>query len=544
MKKNIMIIAALSAMIPGLSSCSGLLDLDSETSITNSYLFDSVDGLQRAVVGLYAYERDNVAGVKDSDSAIPYIPLMLDYDTDILLFRAGNAASIARLNTMTSSDGGVAAVWKVEYALIGKANEIIESAKKLGLDNPDVAYACAEARLTRARAYFTLFQRFSRLYLNTVPTTVDNLKRTYSPASTKEVFDLIKEDLEFAEKNLGWALPTSGAVKMYGRYTKAVALHVRAQVAMWEEDWTTAIGCCERIFTEGASEWGMEKTLSDVFNCDGGNLRGKEVLFSYQFSANPGGGNEVSSTGKMSGHVLHINTTAEYRSIAGCVCEAAQGGYGFGRMFPNSYLLSLYDQTKDNRWSGMYRHWYYYNDPESSKFGTVIPRSTKMYERYLHPMSLKHADCWTNVDTPTRQSSFRDLVVYRLAEDYLMASEAYFHRDGGSSPKAIEYYNKTWERAGNDPVTGSLTLEMLLEEYARELNFEGVRWPLLKRLGILGERCILHGGDNRSDDPELTADYDHCRQYFVIGKHENWPIPANQILLMGEENFPQNPGWN
>lgn len=42
-----------------------------------------------------------------------------------------------------------------------------------------------------------------------------------------------------------------------------------------------------------------------------------------------------------------------------------------------------------------------------------------------------------------------------------MCAEAYFHRDGGSSPKAIEYYNETWERAGNDHEDGPLTLDML-----------------------------------------------------------------------------------
>ncbi|MBR0174323.1 MAG: RagB/SusD family nutrient uptake outer membrane protein, partial [Bacteroidales bacterium] len=176
----------------------------------------------------------------------------------------------------------------------------------------------------------------------------------------------------------------------------------------------------------------------------------------------------------------------------------------------------------------------------------VIPRNLDgyTYARYMHPMTIKHADFWTNSDQPDRHSSFQDLIVYRLAETYLIAAEAYFHRDGGSSPKAIEYYNKTWERAGNAHFDGPLTLDVLLDEYARELCFEGVRWPLLKRLGILADRCIAHAGDTMTEEPLLDQDYAHARTYFVRGKHENWPIPANQILLMGAENFPQNEGWN
>lgn len=42
----------------------------------------------------------------------------------------------------------------------------------------------------------------------------------------------------------------------------------------------------------------------------------------------------------------------------------------------------------------------------------------------LHPMSKKHFDQWTNADQPDRTTSFRDLIVYRLAETYLMCAEA------------------------------------------------------------------------------------------------------------------------
>ena len=541
--KNRLIVIMLTLAAIGCISCDRLLNLESETRVTNNYLYSSKDGLQRAIAGLYVYERDNIAGQHDAESPILYILQMLDFDTDIVFFRAGNGADIARLNTMTSASDGVAAFWKVHYAIIGKANEIIDGARKLGLDDPEVKTVAAEAKLFRARSYFELYKHFGRIYLNTEVTTPENLKRTYAPASKEKVFELIDSDLEDAIEGLGWQLPKSGTSDLYGRYTKAVAKHVRAQVAMWEEDWDKAIEECEDIFTDGKTWYDLLPTTMKVFESE--NLRNKEVLYAYQFSKNIGGGGELTGT-KLVGHLLSINTTAQYRSVPGCQCEAAQGGYGFGRIFPNTYLLGLYDQQKDNRYEGMFRHWYYYNVEGGAHYGERIPRDLEGvdYERYTHPMSIKHADFWTNEDQPDRQSSFRDLIVYRLAETYLMCAEAYFHRDGGDSDKAIEYFNKTYARAGNDPFTGTLTLDDLLDEYARELNFEGVRWPLLKRLGILADRCIAHSGDTMADDPMLKEDYAYARQYFVRGKHENWPIPANQILLMGADNFPQNPGWN
>ena len=45
------------------------------------------------------------------------------------------------------------------------------------------------------------------------------------------------------------------------------------------------------------------------------------------------------------------------------------------------------------------------------------------------------------------------------------------------------------------------------------------------------------------ENPYLDKDYAECRTSFVVGKHECWPIPQEQIDLMGKENFPQNENW-
>ncbi len=526
------------------ASCDSLLNLESETSVTANWLQTDKEGLRRAIAGLYVYERDNIVD-NSNEKGIVIIPQLFDFNTDIFLFNAGNWASLGRLTDLTPDSGILNDYWVFWYGVIGRANEIIESAKRLGLEDPEVKSVYGEACLFRARSYFELWKRFERIYLNTDPTEISNLERTYRPATKEEVFTLLKDDLDDAIDALSYEIPTYNNGVMYGRYTKATAKHVRAQVAMWENDWDCVISQTEDILRDAKGITELEEDPAVVFSSE--ELRSKEILYAYQFSKNVGGGGVLSGTA-LKGHPVPVYVTSQYSSVAGTICAAEQGGFGYGRDYPNMHLLEMYG-PKDKRLDCYFVTKFYYNDPKSPNFGKeIVPGSgngtqPSVYITNIHPMSRKHADYWTNSDDPERKTSFRDLVVYRLAETVLMCSEAYLHK--GENELAVKYFNMTYGRAGNDPFVGTLTLEDLLDEYARELNFEGVRWPLLKRLGLLGEYCRKYEGESMAENPHLNKDYTFARQNFVIGKHECWPIPSNQILLMGGSSvYPQNEGWN
>lgn len=542
MKKKLYMPLLLAAMLLS-ASCSDLLNLESETSVTTNYLQTDKEGLKRAIAGLYVYERDNIVD-NSNEKGIVIIPQLFDFNTDIFLFNAGNWASLGRLTDLTPDSGVLEDYWEFWYAIIGRANEIASAAENLGLEDPEVKTIHGEACLFRARAYFELWKRFERIYLNTEPTSVSNLDRTYRPATKEEVFTQLKKDLDAAIDALDYNLPVYNNGVMYGRYTKATAKHVRAQVAMWEDDWDCVITQTEEILRDAKGITELEKDPADVFSSE--NLRSKEVLYAYQFSKNQGGGGVLQGTA-LKGHPISVYVQSQYSGVTG-VCSADQGGFGYGRDFPNKRLLDMYGPD-DKRLDCWFKTTFYYNDPASPNYGQeIVPGSIPaasgaQYIARLHPMSTKHADFWTNADDPERTTSFRDLIVYRLAETVLMCSEAYFHK--GDNENAVKYFNMTYERAGNTKFEGTLTLEDILDEYARELNFEGVRWPLLKRLGLLGEYCKQWEGETMADNPYLDKDYTYARQNFVIGKHECWPIPSNQILLMGGSSvYPQNEGWN
>ena len=81
----------------------------------------------------------------------------------------------------------------------------------------------------------------------------------------------------------------------------------------------------------------MEKKAENVFNS--ADLKSPEVLWSFQYSQNLGGGG---SGTPVAGHRISIQTTTRINKIAGCINTADQGGYGWGRIYPNTYFGTAY----------------------------------------------------------------------------------------------------------------------------------------------------------------------------------------------------------
>ena len=131
---------------------------------------------------------------------------------------------------------------------------------------------------------------------------------------------------------------------------------------------------------------------------------------------------------------------------------------------------------------------------------------------------------------------FADIIIYRLADVYIMGAEAALRL--GDQTKAKYYYNKTWKRAGNAEFTGTLKMQHIIDEEAREMCFENDRWYFLKRLGILIDCVKKHAGHEGLPNTILGRTNLPANPHFV-----RWPIPEEEIINMGAENFPQNVGY-
>jgi hypothetical protein len=228
-----------------LFNCTGYLDEESKTTLTVDALYSTAEGIEKAVTGLYVIEQ---RGPRDGAWWDGAEMLSIIGGTDITLMNGGPANGYRTYDPIEMQNGeGVATnIWKYHYTVIAKANEIIYYGEQLLPEHAELARPIAEAKYFRAHSYFWLFRKYDRIWLNTEPTTPENVNdpRDYRPAAPEDVYALVTNDLDYAIENL------QDGVRDPGRVTVALARHIRADVAMWQGNWAEAIKQAEAIFAD------------------------------------------------------------------------------------------------------------------------------------------------------------------------------------------------------------------------------------------------------------------------------------------------------
>ncbi len=509
--------------------CSNYLEEEHPSEVTTDYLFSTTEGLRSAVTGLYTIDRKQVDESESNNFAL----IMGDCGTDID-FDRGCVPNLGRYRPKDlSTEGAVRSWWKKWYRIIERTNSIIAYGEKLNISPEEKKEILREAYVYRAYAYFWLVRKYDNIWLNLEPTTPLNIDgRTFAPAQQKDVYDIIIQDLATAISYYGddWSITP-------GRFNQGVARLLRADVALWLKDYQEAVKQSTAIIDKGVFQ--LENS-ENIFTKDRRNNT-KESMFVLQFDEfAPGGG---------SSHDMNKQFAVSANTIPGLIAASEFGGTGWARIFPNPYLMTLYDQKYDKRWNDWWQHYYTYNDPNydftglSYKFGDTLKygqnsslKGTNFYNKAN--ISCKKYFDW--VKLPTQGSSFNNIYIFRYPQVLLIAAEANMRL--GDDTKALSYINQIRQsRISSASPTQLLTTineDILLDEYARELAFEGHRWFLLKRLGKLIERVQLYGGITTfrgvsSPDPDYVASRVNIKPY-----HIRWPIPLAEIDAMG--GFPQN----
>lgn len=502
--------------------------LHSDTSV--DFLYSTAEGLESAVVGLYSLNRN----IYQDLSLNGTYPLILQAKSDLGVGITGEVSLYSRLLWGASlgdygTTSGINAHWVHFYRLVDRSNAIIKGAENLeDIDDDRRNQILAEAKTMRAHAFFSLYRLFNNIYITTEPTTPENaFDVPQDKSSVEEIFSLLRSDLDFAIAHLDYNQP------QFGRWGQGAARHLRAKVALWENDWTEAAAQADAIISSGSH--GLV-TTEQVF---AGDLNHSETLFAINYKKDAIGGG--------SPHIMSWNMVSGYSDAPGMLQSVENGGAGAGFISLNQYLIDLLNEDpNDNRRDNTYYIFKYaYNDEAALPAGKQLGDPLDLYQnhptnqnefmnyyRRQNPGVLKFFD---ETVEPTDRNHYKNIMIYRSAETYLIGAEA--HMMLNNTAKALEYLNAVRERANTAPVS-TIDLQAILDEGARELAFEGQRWFTLKRTGKLYEFLLDHmNNDNMNESYPEGNPKVLLREYM-----QNWPIPQQQMDLLGP-NYPQNEGY-
>ena len=512
-KRNILKLIALGLVLIQ-SSCTEWLKEENFTQIGSDYIYSSEQGIVVGLGGLYNMQRSY-----EKMNQTNYNNLWLYCADDLANTRTYNDAQVYKANMTPANFPGEK--WASGYQLIDRASAIISGASKVTMPAATKDRVIGEAKVIRAMTYFKLIQLYDNILIDTVATTTQNAfdPVVYTPAAKADVYKLINSDLDFAIAKLSYNVKP-------GQIGQAVARHVRAQAAAWNNDWTTMAAQCDDIIEKSGL---FLQPIDKVFAQD---VNHKEALYTYQFDEILGTSDNLAGGGS---HDMAAFFNARYYEMPGgyMIEDNVWGGNSFAWSTPNKYLKGLYDKDVDKRYTN-----YFYpeivigNKPGTAYYGKPLPASSYPDNLRQYTFSVKK---FQDFNKPNgRAAGYKDVMAYRLAETLLLGAEAHWRKSNDpKNAKALEYINKVRARAGVPNFT-TIDQKTILDESARELCFEGGRWFLLKRMGVLVEQVNkYHTFGSASTNYTATA----MQPY-----HVRWPIPQSQITLMGG-TFPQNPGY-
>ena len=308
---------------------------------------------------------------------------------------------------------------------------------------------------------------------------LDNSESWVTRKAKADVYAYIEQDLLDAIQ----FLPNKNeyASADLGRATKGAAQGLLSKVYLYEEKWQQAYDMAGNVMSSG--QYGLESDYAKIWRVDGEN--GVESLF------------EVQARGKSVAHGVQ-----QYSQTQGA---RGTGGWGWGFNVPSQNLLDAFNAAGDN----------------VRRDATIIFRGETLYDgRFVpttveNPMYNEKAYSSANLGASDGDKNIR---ILRYAEILLIRAEAATHIGADAATPLNLVRNRV-----NLASISSPTKEDIWKERRLELAFEHDRWFDIVRTGQ-GQAAMSAAG-----------------KVFVVGKHELFPIPNNQIIQT--PTIGQNPNW-
>lgn len=445
---NILMVAFSASVISG---CDAILDVKPQSSITEQVFFKNESDFEPNVVGIYTVLRSLANNVT--------------YGTERgeeLISASNSRFTVAWSHTLSPSSGAINyAEW---YRGIGHCNLLLDKIQGFSFSsNPDLKKKIlAETYALRAFFYFHLIRVIGDAPIM-LEAVVDENVPLLSRSPAADVMEQIQLDLDasIAQFTSMSQFSKSSYPSKY-RFAYGSVQALKADALLWSAkvlgggnaDLEKAITAINEIEATGLD-------LNDDFmDVSGVRAAGnKEVLMAayYQRDETPGG--------NYAKNALPFLSIVQGALNLDQIPYAVSSGNGQGAYQISPLSKSLFTNPVDKRIPGT---WVL----EMQATGPKVSWITK------YP-GTKYSD---------DRIPDNDLILYRLADVYLMKAEAYAAMS--DIPNSVEYLDKVRDRAETGAYTGSMDKadveREILNERGRELFFENKRWFDLVRFHLGG----------------------------------------------------------
>ncbi|MCT1525742.1 RagB/SusD family nutrient uptake outer membrane protein [Sphingobacterium hotanense] len=572
--KYISLNICLAILIGSTNSCSKMLEEEPKGMINETFLATE-SGLKNLAISQYFQCRNIVEDLRFTGVYPSDITTYSVNSVDAIEIGSGNTSNMPTL-------GAFSTFWRHLYAGVNNMNFGLESLETVNFNGSETV----RGELSFFRAWFNL------MIVESWGTGAHFAQKSTSSILTDgnqqpiEVFyKRILSDINTAIADL----PLTSAER--GRLTKPAAEAMKTRILLalagYNQTVITASGydSKEKLYTEAKQladnvinnyQYSLLPNFEDIFDVK--NEGNAETIWAVQFSAEDKFNTSDLSTG---GHGLHRYWVGNYNRSArtGQIVPRMYGhSIYYGREYRHAmmtrYFLKLFNASEDKRTEGtiqtVWRALWNESTQSESDYGVPLkdgkPTDTVLFKplydvdeataqaytkrgiaidglnhiydangtpkpaaRSWHHTMTKHLDPSRKV--PKEEASHKDVIILRLGEIYLNAAECAYNLNDKAG--AANYIDKLRERSRKTstslPVSASnITLDFLLDERARELGGEMLRWFDLKRTHKLAER-------SKAFNPDAVG---------VQDIHELRPVPQSELdKVTNRDQFVQNPGY-
>lgn len=520
MKKINLKIVLLGALGVFATSCLSDLDTKPKVELTIEELLaqdpNAIQGLLSKMYGTFALSGPNGPGSSDITSPdagesafLRGIINLEDFTADSMKNRWGDDG----LDQLTTAKGWspnnkfFRYLYDRVYYTVPQTNNIIKILKE-AVDVPNEEQYVSELRFLRSLAYFYMIDCFGK---GVLVTEQDLNNPIGKPEATRvEMFNYVESELLDIEGRIA-------ATNSYGRANKSVVrmllakLYLNAQVYTGTARYNEAAIYVKKVIDEG----GYSLNPNFVANFSGDNNSSSEIIFPL---------------------------------IADPVASQSYGNTTYlvnGSLSSDTMTLATYGATQG--WGGhrATKAWYGLFGGSAGALSASPDDRAHLFWTSGHSFEMTDYKTWTNGypsikfrninvagTSGTSDFSGTDFPLFRLADAYLMYAECALRGASGTTiSQALTYVNDVRNRSHATPIiTSELTLDFILDERGRELNFEGHRRTDLIRFGkFSGGTYLWPWKGGVVGGQSISATYNL------------FPIPTS--ALQANPNLTQNPGY-